>query len=132
MHSSFWGKRFCILSRKPVTYSLSTLAHNKYWAILSVSPMSQFSQENRLYCMENVIERTFLSLLARRLFFLEKNGNIDVFWKPQEKGKIIFYSTVPISQNISSVDVCRRISDYSIRFFSIPSNVIVVENYIAK
>jgi len=121
VHSSFWSKRFCILSWKPVTYSSSTLAHNKYWAILSVWPMSQFSQENRLYHTENVIERTFLSLLAQTLFFPEKNGNIDVFWRPQQKGKIIFYSTVPISQNIFSVNVCRRVSDYSIRFFPIPS-----------
>jgi len=48
--------------------------------------MSQFSQENRLYHTENVIERTFLSLLAQTLFFPEKNGNIDVFWRPQQKG----------------------------------------------
>jgi len=59
--------------------------------------MSQFSEENRLYYMENVIERTFLSLLAQRHFFPEQNGNSDLCWRPQEKGKIIFYSTVPIS-----------------------------------
>ena len=39
--------------------------------------------------MENVIEITLLSLLVQALFFPEKSGNVDVFWRPQDKGKII-------------------------------------------
>ena len=45
--------------------------------------------------MENVIEITLLSLLVQALFFPEKSGNVDVFWRPQDKGKII---SIPLYQ----------------------------------